>query len=165
MAQIFIIMNEEKPKKQRKKKAAAGEDGGGKEHKPNWREYMATVEDIQTFLAGTVLLRHNAITGRPEFRVPMQDELETLGMTYPTGARPLDEWRSASEWQPVCDRLVNTLWQMLKTRKEVSRTDKEVARGHGGRMDRRGGGEQLHPRARRTPGNLQDHLVQFASST
>ena len=116
-------MNEEKPKKQRKKKAAAGEDGGGKEHKPNWREYMATVEDIQTFLAGTVLLRHNAITGRPEFRVPMQDELETLGMTYPTGARPLDEWRSASEWQPVCDRLVNTLWQMLKTRKEVSRMD------------------------------------------
>ena len=78
-------MSEEKPKKKRKSKAAT-DDGSEKEHKKNWREYMATVEDIQTFLAGTVLLRQNAISGRPEFRVPTQDEFEALGQVYPTGA-------------------------------------------------------------------------------
>ena len=115
-------MSEEKPKKKRKSKAAT-DDGSEKEHKKNWREYMATVEDIQTFLAGTVLLRQNAISGRPEFRVPTQDEFEALGQVYPTGAKPLDEWRSYFDWQPVTDRLVNTLWQMLKARKDVSRHD------------------------------------------
>ena len=125
-------MEEEKPKKKRKQKAAA-EGDGEKAHKKNWREYLATVEDIQTFLANTVLLRQNAITGRPEFRVPMKDEFEALGMIYPTGGKPLDEWRSAVVWQPVCDRL-----------------------------GRRGGGEQLHPCACRSPGHLQDHLVQLA---
>ena len=115
-------MEEEKPKKKRKQKAAA-EGDGEKAHKKNWREYLATVEDIQTFLANTVLLRQNAITGRPEFRVPMKDEFEALGMIYPTGGKPLDEWRSAVVWQPVCDRLVNTLWAVLKTQKEVSRAD------------------------------------------
>ena len=115
-------MSEEKPKKKRKSKAAT-DDGSEKEHKKNWREYMATVEDIQTFLAGTVLLRQNAISGRPEFRVPTQDGFEALGQVYPTGAKPLDEWRSYFDWQPVTDRLVNTLWQMLKARKDVSRHD------------------------------------------
>ena len=119
---IIIVMEEEKPKKKRKQKAAA-EGDGEKAHKKNWREYLATVEDIQTFLANTVLLRQNAITGRPEFRVPMKDEFEALGMIYPTGGKPLDEWRSAVVWQPVCDRLVNTLWAVLKTQKEVSRAD------------------------------------------
>jgi hypothetical protein len=33
-----------------------------KEHKKPWREYTATVEDIQNFLMDRVLLRHNVIT-------------------------------------------------------------------------------------------------------
>ena len=116
-------MSEETKKKRKRKAAADGDSTEHKEHKKNWREYMATVEDIQTFLAGTVLLRQNAISGRPEFRVPTQDEFEALGQVYPTGAKPLDEWRSYFDWQPVTDRLVNTLWQMLKARKDVSRHD------------------------------------------
>lgn len=115
--------NNDPPKKRKRKAAADGDSTEHKEHKKNWREYMATVEDIQTFLAGTVLLRQNAISGRPEFRVPTQDEFEALGQVYPTGAKPLDEWRSYFDWQPVTDRLVNTLWQMLKARKDVSRHD------------------------------------------
>ena len=112
----------EKESKRKKKTTAAG-DGGGKEHKKNWREYMATVEDIQVFLANNVLLRQNAITGRPEIRVPMRDEFEELGLVYPTGAKPLDEWRSSTVWHTVSDRIVNTLWSMLKTKKDVSRAD------------------------------------------
>lgn len=83
----------EKKEKRKKKSTAAEKDS---DHKPNWREYKATVEDIQSFLANTVVLRQNAITGRPEVRVPMRDEFEELGMVYPTGGKPLDEWRSST---------------------------------------------------------------------
>ena len=39
-----------------------------KERKPNWKEYTATVEEIQDFLMDHVPLRHNVITGRVEYR-------------------------------------------------------------------------------------------------
>lgn len=94
-----------------------------KAHRPNWREVRATPEDIQHFLCDNVLLRHNVITGDEEFRVPEKDEFADLGMTYPTGASPLDEWRSATEWHRVGDRLVTTLWGMLWKQKEVSEND------------------------------------------
>ena len=61
---ISICMEEEKPKMKRKKKETSGE------RKPNWKEYMATVEDIQNFLMDRILLRHNVITGRVEYRLP-----------------------------------------------------------------------------------------------
>ena len=111
-------MNEEKPKKKRKKKAAA-EGEGSKEHKPNWRETHASKKDITAFLNGIILLRHNVITDKAEFRVPDKDEFDSLGMTYPTGATPLDEWRSCTGWQTVNDRLVNSLCNMLSMQKEV----------------------------------------------
>lgn len=112
-------MEKEKEKKH-KKTTAAGDGGGKKEHKPNWREVHATPEDIQQFLSDNIFLRHNMITGEQEFRVPEKDEFETFGMTYPSGATPLDEWCSATEWYTVNDRLVNSLCNMLSTRKEVS---------------------------------------------
>ena len=114
----------EKEKKRRKK---AGDQttpdpsysGGEKEHKPNWRETHASKQDITEFLNGVILLRHNVITDKQEFRVPDVDEFEALGMTYPTGKTPLDEWRSCTEWQTVNDRLVNSLCNMLAMKKEV----------------------------------------------
>ena len=109
-------MAEKKPKK----KTGNNEQ---KEHKPNWRETHASAEDILKFLNKNILLRHNVITGRQEFRVPMQDEFESLGMVYPTGATPLDEWRSLTEWHEVNDRLVNSLWNMLSSQKDVSEPD------------------------------------------
>ena len=87
-------MDEEKPKKKRKK--AAAEEGEPKEHKKQWREYTATVEDIQNFLMDRVLLRHNVITGRVEFRIPDTDN-----------------------WQPISDRIVNSLWAELSATKTV----------------------------------------------
>ena len=87
-------MDEEKPKKKRKK--AAAEEGEPKEHKKQWREYTATVEDIQNFLMDRVLLRHNVITGRVEYRIPDTDN-----------------------WQPISDRIVNSLWAELSATKTV----------------------------------------------
>ena len=111
-------------KKKRKKKATAEDDGGEqKAHKPNWRETHVSTEDIQKFLCNNVLLRHDVITGQPEFRVPERDEFEALGMMYPTGAVPLDEWRSATQWYGVCDRFVATLYNMLSVGKEVREQD------------------------------------------
>ncbi len=67
-----------------------------KEHKKQWREYTATVEDIQNFLMDRVLLRHNVITGRVEYRIPDTDN-----------------------WQPISDRIVNSLWAELSATKTV----------------------------------------------
>lgn len=112
---------DEAPKKGRKKKKKAEE--GEKEHKLNWRETHASKQDITEFLNGVILLRHNVITDKAEFRVPDSDEFEALGMTYPTGKTPLDEWRGCKEWQTVNDRLVNSLCNMLAMRKEVRPKD------------------------------------------
>ena len=96
-------MDEEKPKKKRKKVAA--EDGGANEHKPNWREVYATVEDIKGFLGGRLYLRHNVITGRVECRLPSNYETD------------------GTDWQPISDRVVNSLWAELSQVKPVRAQD------------------------------------------
>ena len=63
------------------------------------------MEDIQTFLMGKVLLRHNVITRRVEYRYPGEVSGET------------------TEWQPMNDRVVNTLWAELSLQKQVSAQD------------------------------------------
>ena len=94
-------MDEEKPKKKRKKKTAEG----NKERKPNWKEYTASVEDIKTFLADRIFLRHNVITGRVECKLPS---------SY---------WNDGTEWQPISDRVVNSLWAELSKEKTVRAQD------------------------------------------
>ena len=76
-----------------------------KERKPNWKEYMATVEDIQNFLMDRVLLRHNVITRRVEYRLPASYDSE------------------GTDWQPVSDRIVNSLWAELSATKVVRAQD------------------------------------------
>ena len=49
-------------KKETKKKESSGQ----REHKPNWKEYVATIEDIERFLDERVLLRRNVVTGLVE---------------------------------------------------------------------------------------------------
>ena len=112
-----------KEKANKKKAAESGGEEKVKEHKPNWRETHASTEDILKFLNDTILLRHNTITGQQEFRVPMRDEFESLGMKYINGATPLDEWRSATDWHIVCDRMVNSIENMLSFLKEVRERD------------------------------------------
>lgn len=106
--------------KNKKKEAPPSDGTGDKEHKKNWRETRASSQDILKFLNDNIILRQNVITGRPEFRVPEEDEFEALGMVYPTGLTPLEEWRSPTEWYEVNDRLINTLWNMLSAQKDVS---------------------------------------------
>ena len=98
-------MDEEKPKKKRKKAAADGEGSEPKEHKKNWREEYATVEDIKAFLGGRLYLRHNVITRRVECKLPSNYETD------------------GADWQPISDRVVNSLWAELSKVKPVRALD------------------------------------------
>ena len=82
----------------KKKKAATDEE---KEHKKNWREVYASVGDIKAFLGGRLYLRHNVITGRVECRLPSNYETD------------------GTDWQPISDRVVNSLWAELSQVKPV----------------------------------------------
>ena len=91
---------------------------GAKERKQNWKEYTATVEDIQRFLEDHVMLRYNVVTRQVEGHLPPK-----LG-----GYRGMNEQNSftcsdlqppnlggyGNSWEPVTDRLVNSL-QMMAT--------------------------------------------------
>lgn len=90
-----------------------------KEHKKSWQETNATEEDIQTFLSGIVMLRHNEVTGETEFRVLSISTLSAAKIKYLSGKTPLDEWRT-DEWYTVNDRFVNSLANMLSTQKTVN---------------------------------------------
>ena len=98
-------MSEEKPKKKRKKSAAEGDGTQEKEHKKNWREVYASVGDIKAFLGGRLYLRHNVITGRVECRLPSNYETD------------------GTDWQPISDRVVNSLWAELSQVKPVRAHD------------------------------------------
>ena len=98
-------MDEEKSKKKRRKAAAEGEGGEPKEHKKNWREEYATVEDIKAFLGGRLYLRHNVITRRVECKLPSNYETD------------------GADWQPISDRVVNSLWAELSKVKPVRALD------------------------------------------
>ncbi len=101
-------MKEEKPTRKRKKKAAEE----SKERKANWKEYTATVEDIKTFLADRIFLRHNVITGRVECKLPSRDYFSTTpSYGFQTEGSP--------DWQPICDRIVNSLWAEMSATKVV----------------------------------------------
>ena len=76
-----------------------------RERKKNWKEYTVTVEEIQDFLMERMQLRHNVVTGRTEYRLP-----STYG-------------REGTEWAPVTDRVVNSLWTELSATKTVRAPD------------------------------------------
>ena len=63
------------------------------------------MEDIQNFLMDRVLLRHNVITKRVEWRDPQDPSRPPL-------------FRGGG-WQPISDRVVNSLWSELSQQKAV----------------------------------------------
>ena len=65
---------------------------GVKERKKAWQETTATVEEIQQFLEDHVMLRYNVVTRRVE---------------------------ASPDWEPVSDRLVNSLWTEMSKDKQV----------------------------------------------
>ena len=60
------------------------EDKGGKERKKNWKEYTATVENIQDFLADRIFLRHNMAYG--VMKPPVGGGREGAGSRSPTAS-------------------------------------------------------------------------------
>ncbi|MBR3480990.1 MAG: hypothetical protein IKH32_09935, partial [Prevotella sp.] len=104
------------------------------ERKPNWKEYMATVEDIQNFLMDRILLRHNVITGRVEYRLPgsmppklggdrgLNEGMSCACSDPPLGSAALlckEPPNLGGLWQPISDRIVNSLWAELSATKVV----------------------------------------------
>ena len=85
-------------------------EGGGeakepkKERKPNWQEVYATVEDIRQFLDERVLLRYNVVTRRVEVHW-----LTDFGDAPP----------GLDDWEPLTDRVVNSLWVEMSEQKPV----------------------------------------------
>ena len=98
------------------------------------------MEDIQNFLMDRVLLRHNVITGRVECRIPKRDSfswmvdsgwwMENTSSTD-SAADSADKSnlhpqstihhpQTPSTWQPVTDRIVNSLWAELSATKVVN---------------------------------------------
>ena len=75
---------------------------GAKERKQNWKEYTATVEDIQRFLEDHVMLRYNVVTRQVEGLSPNPSPI-----------------REGNSWEPVTDRLVNSLWSEMSREKTV----------------------------------------------
>lgn len=58
-------------------------------------------EDIKAFLMDNIILRHNIITQRVEYRIPSSYETD------------------GTDWQPITDRIVNSLWAELSKEKKV----------------------------------------------
>ncbi|MBR2236532.1 MAG: hypothetical protein IJ887_01420, partial [Prevotella sp.] len=109
--------------KKKKKKA----DGEQKERKKNWREVYASVEDIKAFLSDRIFLRHNVITGRVECRV-LDSDRDSNGEMFcacsdpPLGSAALlckEPPNLGGLWQPINDRIVNSLWAELSQQKPV----------------------------------------------
>ena len=116
-------MEKDKPKKKRTKKSAAeGEGSGEKEHKPNWREVWATYEEIKDFLRGHVYLRYNTIKYRVEARLPSED---------PFCANSELAQFVSDEWQPMTDRLENTLLMAVSAIKQTQRRALQTVLGSG----------------------------------
>ena len=98
--------------KKRKKKAKSTERTERKanachtstERLKNWQEVYATVDDIQQFLSERVMLRFNVVTGRVE-----------VHWATDWG----DDLSKPPEWEPLTDRLVNSLWVELSQQKPV----------------------------------------------
>ena len=88
-----------------------------KEHKPNWKEYTATVEDIQNFLMDRLLLRNNVVSGRVEYKLPTPDPFQEKGSF---DSPSLGEGMG---WAALTDVMVNTLWTELSAQKKVRAED------------------------------------------
>ena len=100
------------PKKKRKKSDEGS--GGPKEHKKNWREVNATPEEIKAFLSDHVYLRYNMVKYRLEARLPTGDPFWQ--------GRELEQFVS-DDWQPMSDRLRNTLLNALRGIKPTAKGD------------------------------------------
>ena len=99
---VFASKNEYLCGMAKQKETKKSKDGKPRERKPNWQEYTATVEDIKAFLNDRVMLRYNVVTRRTECH-----QLAEFA----------DEIPEQVLWEPISDRVVNTLWRELSAQK------------------------------------------------
>ena len=104
------------------KQSAPAEGGDAKEHKKNWRETYATVEDIKDYLRDHVVLHYNTVKHQVEVRVPSQDEF--------CRNRELEQFESDG-WQLMSDRLFKTLLTAMQKVKPTLERDLETVIGSG----------------------------------
>ena len=108
-----------------------------KERKKSWQETTASVKEIKDFLSDHVMLRHNVVTGRCECHVIADDPWEdydgstesAMKVLMAAASSKLSTLRSALplrsaknsklDWQPVTDRIVNSLWAKMSREKAV----------------------------------------------
>ena len=116
-------MEEERPKKKKSKKKAAAEEGvDEKEHKVPWQEKYAKPAEIKAFLSDHVYLRYNTVKHRVEARLPAEDAF--------CQNSELAQFVSA-DYQPMSDRLCNTLLTALCTVKPARERDLQTVLGSG----------------------------------
>ena len=110
----------EKEKKKRKKGDQTTPDpsysGGEKEHKVPWQEQYATAKEIKAFLDNHIYLRWNSVKHRVEARLPTEDAFcqnSELALFV------------SDDYQPMSDRLSNTLLTALQDVKPTRKRDLE----------------------------------------
>ena len=99
--------------KERKPRPAQGDAP----HKKNWQETYASVGEIKQFLSDHIYLRYNTVKHRLEARLPAEDAF--------CSNNELSQFVS-DDFQPMSDRLKNTLLTALQTVKDTRRTDLEA---------------------------------------
>ena len=100
---------------------------GAKERKQNWKEYTATVEDIQRFLEDHVMLRYNVVTRQVEGHLPPKfggyRGMNEQNSFICSDLQPPNLGGYGDLWEPVTDRLVNSLWSEMSREKTVKVQD------------------------------------------
>ena len=105
---------QDSPKKNRKKKSAAGGGDSEKEHKKPWQETYATPAEIKAFLSDHIYLRYNMVKYRVEARLPPED---------PFCCNSELAQFVCDDFQPMSDRLKNTLLIALQGVKDTRKSD------------------------------------------
>ena len=109
---------EDKSKKRKKNADQTTE----KEHKKPWQETYATPKEIKAFLDDHIYLRYNTVKHRVEARLPEED-------TFCQNSE-LAQFAS-DDWQPMSDRLSNTLLTALQDVKPTRKREFEDVVGSG----------------------------------
>ena len=112
--------------KKTKSKSVPAEGGEVKEHKKNWRETHATVEEIQRFLSDEIMLRYNVITRRVECHLLKRSPWDSYDGSTESALQLLMDMKLSDMdgdepmlWRPITDRIVNSLWKDLSKQKDV----------------------------------------------
>ena len=104
------------------KSKKTNEETPQKEHKKPWQEVYDTPKEIKAFLSDHIYLRYNTVKHRVEARLPEEDSF--------CQNSELAQFAS-DDWQPMSDRLSNTLLTALQDVKPTRKREFEDVIGSG----------------------------------